>query len=228
MTTKNIVISVLVAVVLVLLGILAFTYPKNLPRPIGDTDQTSTPMSPTDYSSADWKLWHDEEFSKASGKYLAYAFSYPRDFDVRTGDQAVGGTIGETKVQVLFPEDAFQTPQSNYAEGFFTVSEAATRAATCYVSPFGTALTDMETINGLTYKTGTTTDAGAGNLYTSRLYRTMFDNRCFEAALTVHTTNIGNYDPGTVVEFDKERAFTVLDKILRSFKLSTSTMPELQ
>ena len=59
-----------------------------------------------------------------------------------------------------------------------------------------------ETINGLTYVKGFSADPGAGNLYTMATYRTVHENACIEVVFFVHSTNIANYDPGTITEYD--------------------------
>jgi hypothetical protein len=82
------------------------------------------------------------------------------------------------------------------------------------------ALATTTIINGVQFKTGHTVDVGAGNIYDSQVYRTIFDGRCFETIETVHTGNIANYTSGTVAEFDKSLATGFLDQMLQSLKLS--------
>ena len=61
-------------------------------------------------------------------------------------------------------------------------------------------------------------DAGAGNLYESQTYRRVQDGHCYEIAEVLHSSNIGNYEPGTIKEFDKKYFSAVLDKIATSFE----------
>lgn len=200
--------------------------------------ESPTPTStPSDNSSATdgydpgpreaWKAWTDNDFDKATNTTTSYSIKSPRDFEAREGDQAGGGNfIGEPRVSLNFPDDAFDTQETNFAGGAVVVSIAkAATAATCYQDPQNSAktLTDTETINGVSFKAGVASDAGAGNFYDSRVYRALYGGNCYELVSVVHTTNVGNYEPGTVTEFNKAQAWSVLDRIVRTMTLSTSS-----
>lgn len=58
------------------------------------------------------------------------------------------------------------------------------------------------TEDGVDYSVATGGGAAAGNLYQETAYAAIRGNTCFVTRLLVHTTNIGNYDPGTVRAFD--------------------------
>jgi hypothetical protein len=78
--------------------------------------------------------------------------------------------------------------------------------------PAGTA-----TLGGISFAVFTSTDAAAGNIYEERIYRALHGDVCFEIVELLHSTNIGNYDPGTVVEFDKARFQGYLEAIVQTF-----------
>ena len=59
-----------------------------------------------------------------------------------------------------------------------------------------------EVINGFTFVHSTSEGAGAGNYYQQEIYRMVHKNVCYEVIYYIHYTNIGNYPPGTVAEFD--------------------------
>lgn len=61
----------------------------------------------------------------------------------------------------------------------------------------------IATINGVSFAVFTASEAAAGNLYEERVLRTLRGATCFEVVEFLHSTNIGNYTPGTVTEFDK-------------------------
>ncbi len=183
------------------------------------------------YAPFEPKTYETSFYSKGNGPLYTYSFSYPRDFDLGTGDLANGGFLyGDAQVTARTPRDAFQKPKSNFGDASFTVSVASgTKAvADCYQMPVGgrgvPGATSTVTVNGTSFLTAQTSDAGAGNVYDSRVYRAVFNGFCFEAALTVHTGNIGMYTPGTVVPFDENKAFGILEEILGSFEISTSTL----
>ncbi len=178
------------------------------------------------YAPNTWKVWRDGEFLKNSNTYLGYTLSYPRDFDVYQGDQASGGYTGQAHVKIDFPQDAFLVPKTNFGGAFVTVSVGsdASSVKNCYtnIGPTGkqTVMADTTVINGITFYKGNAEDVGAGNIYTTELYRTLRDNRCYELALTVHTGNIANYPAGTVTEFNKENAYAILRNILSTFNFT--------
>ncbi len=183
------------------------------------------------YAPFEPKTYETSFYDKGAGPLYTYSFSYPRDFDLRTQGPAGGFlTAGTSQVSVVTPQDAFQTPKSNFGSAYMTISVASgTKAvADCYDLPPGARgvpeATSTVAVNGRDFVTAATTGAGAGNIYASRVYRTTFNGFCFEAALTVHTGNIGMYPPGTVVPFDENRAFGILATVFSSFKISTSTL----
>lgn len=79
---------------------------------------------------------------------------------------------------------------------------------------FATATT---TINGVVYSVFVSMDAAAGNIYETNVYRTIRGERCFEIVMLLHSTNIGNYEPGTVAEFDKAKFTGYLAAVVRTF-----------
>ena len=184
------------------------------------------------YAPFEPKTYQTSFYSKGQGPLYTYSFSYPRDFDLVQSGGVYGGFLGDgrdAQVTVTTPSDAFQSPKSNFGSAYFTVSVASgtKAAADCYKMPAGPtgspSATSTIEVNGRSYMMSTTTGVGAGNIYDSRVYRTTFNGFCFEAALTVHTGNIGMYTPGTVVPFDGNRAFDILEAVLNTFRVSTST-----
>lgn len=190
--------------------------PTSAPAPVAKVQQ---PYAPTT-----WKVWKDGSYDRTRDVTIGYQVGYPRDFDVYRGDQASGGYLNAPRVKISFPQDAFLTPKTNYGEAFMTVSVSSTPSAVkdCYKNPIPapgsdpTLSTDAK-VNGIDFKTGHLVDVGAGQIYDTDLYRTMHEGSCYEVALTVHTGNIHNYPDGTVTEFDKSRATSILDKMLGTF-----------
>lgn len=60
-----------------------------------------------------------------------------------------------------------------------------------------------EVVNGYTFVHSTSEGAGAGNYFQQEIYRMVNNNKCYEVIYSIHSTNIGNYTPGTVTEFDR-------------------------
>ena len=177
------------------------------------------------YAPDAWKIYAGGMYDKQSGSYAGISFSYPRDFDLREGENASGGFLKTPMVQVRFPQDAYQEPKSNFGEAYMTVSSDNDPKAfsSCFdFAGFGRQAgpSVMRMINGIAFRFATTTDVGAGNIYDSQVFRAQYKQRCYEFALTVHTGNIGNYPERTVIEFDKVPAFAMLDRILETVKFT--------
>ena len=173
------------------------------------------------YAPNTWKVWQDQYYSKATGKSYGYEISYPRDFDVYSGDQARGELIGTPMVTLSFPRDAFQTPKTNYGEAYLTISKTAdTQNCFKIQNNNPTPFNQVVNINGIEFKEDHAIGVGAGNIYDSEVYRTIHENMCYEINLTVHTGRIENYPAGTVTEFNKNLALDVLKKMLGTFKFS--------
>jgi hypothetical protein len=73
------------------------------------------------------------------------------------------------------------------------------------------------TIGGADFVVFTSSDAGMGNFYQSRILRGVHDGACYEIAEVTHSLNIGNFTAGTVNEFNATRVSAALDKIAASF-----------
>ncbi|MFA6255202.1 MAG: hypothetical protein WC675_04220 [Patescibacteria group bacterium] len=78
----------------------------------------------------------------------------------------------------------------------------------------------LAVINGVQFHKFSSTGIGAGNLYESTIYRVIKNNSCYEIVEVLHSGNIYNYTPGTVVEFDKAKFSGILEKIAQTFEFS--------
>ena len=74
--------------------------------------------------------------------------------------------------------------------------------------------------NGTTYSLATTSGAGAGNLYEEHVYALADSSPCTAIRYFIHSTNIGNYEPGAVREFDRDVLLRAFDEIRRSLLLT--------
>ncbi|MCX6057954.1 MAG: hypothetical protein NTW69_07385 [Chloroflexi bacterium] len=76
-----------------------------------------------------------------------------------------------------------------------------------------------EVINGYTFVHSSSDGAGAGNYYQQEIYRMVNKNVCYEVIYFIHYTNIGNYTPGQVTEFDMNGLLQKFNTILSTFSL---------
>jgi hypothetical protein len=79
--------------------------------------------------------------------------------------------------------------------------------------------TNIETVRrgNYTFITGSTSGAGTGNFYEESVYTTRKNDYCYAIRYYMHSTNIGNYEPGTVQVYDRDALLASFDKIVSSF-----------
>jgi hypothetical protein len=76
-----------------------------------------------------------------------------------------------------------------------------------------------EVINGITFVHSTSEGAGAGNYYQQEIYRTVSMGVCHEVIYYLHYTNVSNYTPGTVTEFDRDAVLQQLGGIFSTLTI---------
>lgn len=148
-----------------------------------------------------------------------FEFAYPADMAFVTPSYA---SLQDKIVEITTKSNLY--PETNFGDAAFSVSAQYARTLPACLAlghndpEFGK---EPITINGVNFYLAKTTGAAAGNLYQSTLYRTLAGKAtCLELMETVHTTNIGNYEPGTVTEVDQGPIKERLDGILNSFKFT--------
>ncbi len=77
-----------------------------------------------------------------------------------------------------------------------------------------------ETINGYEFSHTKREGVAAGNFGEQEIYRMVYSNACYEIIYHIHSVNIGNYLPGTVVEFDRSAIIRELSNIFSSFRIN--------
>jgi len=121
-------------------------------------------------------------------------------------------------LQFISPE--FYRPSTNLGEAYFlfsTMTDASTvNTCTQPLSQLET-ISGQKTINGYAFTQSEAIGVGAGNIYDQVIYRTVHDNICYEAVFYMHSGNIGNYTPGTVVEFDRNALVQKFEQVLATF-----------
>jgi len=76
-----------------------------------------------------------------------------------------------------------------------------------------------EVIEGFTFVHSKADGAGAGNFYEQEIYRMANKGICYEVIDYIHSTNIENYTPGTVTEFDKTSIIQKLNGVFATFTI---------
>jgi hypothetical protein len=146
---------------------------------------------------------------------------YSDEFAPTTNDPA-GDFKGTPSLVLQFIRPEFYGPTTNLGEAYFLFSSItdAQKVATC-TQP----LPQLETIqgqkdfNGYTFTQSEAVGVGAGNIYDQVIYRTVYNSICYEVVFYMHSGNIGNYTPGTVVEFDRAALIQKFEGILSTLTL---------
>lgn len=155
-----------------------------------------------------------------------FSFLYPNAYTIVGTEpgytqswMANATTSGMLLAEVQLPASA--QPKTNFAGATFSVGTSADPSAvkTCLsYNPGGGAPTTV-TINGVTFDKFTSSDAGAGNLYSTVSYRVVRDNQCYALEYTIHSTQLANYPASAGIKaFNQATLTSQLGGIAASFK----------
>lgn len=136
---------------------------------------------------------------------------------------AAGNKIeSELALQFIDTNSYFNT---NLSEAYFLYGSSSDPqvVATCAdPNPNGGAPEEakgIEAVNGLNFVHSQSVGAGAGNIYEQETYSAAHQGVCHEAIFFIHYSNVGNYAPGTVIEFDHDGLLQKFHAILSSFQV---------
>lgn len=76
-----------------------------------------------------------------------------------------------------------------------------------------------ENDGGHTWSVANAGDAGAGNFYDETVYALEGSSPCLAIRYFIHSTNIANYDPGAVQQFDRRALVTMFGRIRSTLTL---------
>jgi hypothetical protein len=148
-----------------------------------------------------------------------FEFQYPPEFSFTEPAYA---SLEQKIVQVTLPHTEY--PGTNFGDAAVSVSiGSASTLQQCLSKDLpenATKFDETQEINGTTFYFATGKGAGAGNIYDTRIFRTLRNGSCFEIIETLHTGNIGNYDPGTVKEVAPTPIWERLYQVLGTFKFT--------
>ncbi len=127
-------------------------------------------------------------------------------------------TEDATVVCIAYPAETIIG--TNFQAAAFSVSrlDAITAEECLRVTEPHPATSHKEKVNGVTFDVFYVGGAAAGNLLDADSYRNFHQNRCYELDLRIAFANIGNFDPGTVKEFDGEAVHRSLKSVLDTFE----------
>jgi membrane-bound inhibitor of C-type lysozyme len=156
-----------------------------------------------------------------------YNLTYPDQFTLTGGGvgftqswRAQATSQGLLLAKITIPP-SFEV-KTNFANATFTLGTNADPVAvkSCLTDAGGQkAVTSSAMVNGVQYTRLNFTDVGAGNIYDTTSYRTVRNKQCYAVEYTIHSAQLGNFDPKQGIKaFDETKIQAVLDGIARSVK----------
>jgi hypothetical protein len=158
-----------------------------------------------------WKTYADRK--------LGFAISYPAGWKVDRNYVYTGFGPDHDIHGIAFSVPNSLTRGTNLSPDMTAVSVENTEADKCDATKFLPEPQDLKTLNnaGRVWSTANMGDAGAGNFYDISVFALPGTKPCLAVRYTIHSTNIGNYDPGTVKDFDR-------DALIRTFAKMRHTL----
>lgn len=195
---------------------------NNPPVTVDPIPTEQTPQTLADYlkapmlsatSTQDWKTFSNAGFS----------IKYPKDFTVNTNYKNETNGPGQVQTGVSFTIPATLAAGTNLSKDSLISVEENSKVTVCEAKSFidaGLLESDSQQtvlLNGGQYTVVTTGDAGAGNFYEQYIIA-IPGPACRVVRMLIHSTNIGNYDPGTIKEFDKSALLSIYETMAASYK----------
>jgi hypothetical protein len=204
--------TVMTILVVLAIIVLLFTRGAGTPRPpvVVAPSEPSTPMP---YTFADSKKVFSLSYTDVA-PVVAPSAEKTAAWTVNNDDQTEGTLLAMAEI------DRSTQPQTNFGGAKFTVGMSAdTKAvAKCLLPSAIGAPVSMVTIGKTQFAKTVGTDVGAGNYYTTTAYRTVHGGACYSVEYTVHSTNLGSYDPSQGISaFDQAKLDAVLVPLAQSF-----------
>jgi hypothetical protein len=160
-----------------------------------------------------------QDFGFVDSRY-AVALNYTDEF-APTDMQVPVNIKGTPLLTLAFIDTSYYSPRTNLSEATLVLAASTDPAivSTCTQpsAQFSETVTGQVTVNSYTFTRSEFNGAAAGNRYDQISYRTVWNDKCFEVVFLIHSTNIGNYTPGTVVEYDHDALLGKFEGLLDTF-----------
>jgi membrane-bound inhibitor of C-type lysozyme len=165
-----------------------------------------------------------ESWKTFASSSLGYSVRYPEGYTLNTAyvNQTQGPGKNIKGVQLVIP--ASMATGTNLSSDSGVSIERLPGAASCTADLFlGDTIvgsTTLVTDNGTEYSVAKSSGAGAGNLYNETVYAIPGTSPCTAVRYFIHSTQLGNYPPGTVKAFDQVTLLQQFDGIRQSLVLA--------
>lgn len=155
-----------------------------------------------------------------------WSISYPTAYDI--DDTHLYKGLGPSKVirGVSFTVPASLASGTNLSrDSYLAVESQDVGSQNCSALLF-LGDTNQETFvteNNVRYSVAHSSEGAAGNLYEETVYAVVNSSPCTAVRYFLHSTQIGNYPPNTVIEFDKGSLTSVFDAMRQSLNFGGSS-----
>jgi hypothetical protein len=155
-----------------------------------------------------------------SNPELRFSLTVPKDFMFDEAYVYLNLGPGKEIHGVKFAVPANVSQGTNLSSDSYFAVERISDTSICAPANFLNDPDELETksLGQSTYQFGREVGAGAGNMYDESVYVTKANGFCYALRYFIHSTNIGNYEPGSVTEFNRENIVAIFDSIAATFK----------
>ena len=169
---------------------------------------SSSALAADDGDPASWPVFTSTEFG--------FSISHPKEWSVDpaftyTGlgpDKAIDGV--SFTIPSVMAKGTNLSLDSHFSVEVLPETKKCTAAA---FLPDGIDAPKIMEEDGTSWSVATMQDAGAGNFYDETAYAIPGTSPCVAVRYSIHSTNIANYDPGTVKEFDRDALVATFDEM---------------
>ena len=157
-----------------------------------------------------------------------FTLRYPADytFDNSYKYQNIGPEISIPGVKFQISDEF--TNGTNLSKDSYLSIERRDGTQSCSASDFLSSTQEIESKiiedGNFIYSVASSSDAGAGNRYEEYVYAFSDVNPCLAVRYFIHYSSIENYDPGTIVEFNKVELLKEFDAIRKSITRDISVV----
>jgi len=161
-----------------------------------------------------WRIYGDAK--------LGFSIAYPEKWHVDRAHVYATPVNNLRIAGVAFVVPRSLTARTNLSADSYVSVESVSGVSPCSAGAF-LQIPDTERTedqSDLHWSVGTAGDAGAGNFYDETVYALKGSRPCLGIRYFIHSTNVDNYPPGTVKQFDKAALVKLFDRVRSTFALS--------
>lgn len=162
-----------------------------------------------------------EEKSTYASSTMKFAIRYPKNFTLQ--DPYAYEAFGSEKLihGVKFQIPLTTATGTNLSGDTGISVETLPRAKNCTGDIFLLAdvKAQIRTVGSTTYSVATSSEGAAGNLYEESVFALASSSPCIAVRYFIHSTNIENYEPGSVRQFDRNVLIELFDEIRNTLML---------